>query len=147
MNEERLIKLIEDMSEVIEHLKDCEEALISEKDNRKALFMEYGLKQIFVDYFITVENFVSMMLKELKKFKIGIDMKTALVIINEANVIDDNVYEFLDNARLIRNRISHRYKEPTRDELIEFISENIDCFSEVLNIARKMIIVEDCEAK
>lgn len=35
--EDILIKLIEDMSEVIEHLKACEEALILEKDNKIAL--------------------------------------------------------------------------------------------------------------
>ena len=126
MNQERLIKIIEDMTEVIKNLKDCKQLLQDLEEDNKTIFIEFGLKQIFVDFFITVENLTSMILKELKKYKIGIDMKASLIILVENKVIGEETYEFLNGARLLRNRISHRYKEPSREELLEFINDNIN---------------------
>ena len=106
MNKERLIKIIEDMTEVIKNLKDCKQLLQDLEEDNKTIFIEFGLKQIFVDFFITVENLTSMILKELKKYKIGIDMKASLIILVENKVIGEETYEFLNGARLLRNRIS-----------------------------------------
>ena len=69
MNQERLIKIIEDMTEVIKNLKDCKQLLQDLEEDNKTIFIEFGLKQIFVDFFITVENLTSMILKELKKLE------------------------------------------------------------------------------
>lgn len=139
MNEERLIKVIEDMTESIKNLKECKKVLSSTEENNTTIFIEFGLKQIFVDFFITVENLTSMILKELKVFKIGIDMRESLSILNKNGVIDENMHSFLNQARLLRNRISHRYKEPTREELVEFIDCNEKKFEKTLDIAKKFL--------
>ncbi|APF21881.1 HepT-like ribonuclease domain-containing protein [Clostridium butyricum] len=136
MNKVRLLKIIEDMTEVIKNLEDCTKILQSNKEDDKTIFIEFGLKQIFVDFFITVENFTSMLLKELKKYRIGIDMKESLEIIFENKIIDSETHDFLNSARLFRNRISHRYKEPSKAELLEFIDDNINKFHIILNIAK-----------
>ena len=80
-----------------------------------------------------------MLLKEHKKFKIGIDMKQSLLILNKENVIYEELYLFLNEARLLKNRISHRYKEPSTAELIEFINSNIDKFDKIVDIAKKYL--------
>lgn len=103
------------------------------------MFIEFGLKQIFVDFFITVENLISIILKEVKTFKIGIDMKESLLILHNNNVIDNDMQVFLNQARLFRYRISHRYKEPSREELLEFIDSNSSKFNEVLEVAKEYI--------
>lgn len=139
MNKERLLKIIEDMTEVIKNLKDCRQVLQCAVEDEKTIFIEFGLKQIFVDFFITVENFTSMLLKELKKYKIGIDMKSSLEIMLNNNVIDNDIFIFLNEARLLRNRISHRYKEPSREELLDFINTNINNFDKILEITKKYI--------
>ena len=139
MNKERLLKVIEDMTEVIKNLKECRQVLQNSVEDNKTIFIEFGLKQIFVDYFITVENLTSMILKELKKYKIGIDMKASLMILLENDIINEEFYIFLNEARLIRNRISHRYKEPSREELLEFISDNINEFEKVLEVTKKYL--------
>ena len=139
MNKERLLKVIEDMTEVIKNLKECRQVLQNSEEDNKTIFIEFGLKQIFVDYFITVENLTSMILKELKKYKIGIDMKASLMILLENDIINEEFYIFLNEARLIRNRISHRYKEPSREELLEFISDNINEFEKVLEVTKKYL--------
>lgn len=139
MNEERLLKIIEDMTEVVINLKECKKVLQNSDENNNAIFIEFGLKQIFVDFFITVENLTSLLLKELKKYKIGIDMKASLLILKDNNIIEEDIYDFLNDARLLRNRISHRYKEPSRKEMIEFIEENLNIFDKVLNIAKNCL--------
>lgn len=139
LNEDRLVKIIEDITEVIEHLKECKTVLEESPEGKNTLFIEFGLKQIFVDFFIVVENLVSILLKEHKVFKIGIDMKESLRILNKKDIIYEELYLFLNEARMLRNRISHRYKEPSREELIEFINNNIDKFEEVTEVAKKYI--------
>ena len=139
MNEQRLLILIQDMTEVIGNLEKCTKILEDTEENESTVFIEFGLKQIFVDFFIIIENFTSMILKELKKYKIGIDMKQSLEILKENNTINEEIFEFLNESRLFRNRISHRYKEPTREELMIFINENIMNFHNTLKIMKSII--------
>ncbi|GIM28808.1 hypothetical protein CPJCM30710_14740 [Clostridium polyendosporum] len=139
MNEERLLKIVEDMSESIKNLQDCKEVLRCSPENKTTIFIEFGLKQIFVGFFITVESLTSIILKELKEFKIGIDMKDSLSILKNNGVINSEIHVFLNVARLLRNRISHRYKEPSREELLEFIENNNDNFFKVLELAKGYI--------
>lgn len=139
LNQERLIKIIEDMTEVVKNIKECKEVLETNEESNTTIFIEFGLKQIFADFFITVEDLTSIILKEIKEFKIGIDMKVALGILKNKTVIGDDIYLFLNEARLLRNRISHRYKEPSREELLDFINCNINNFNEVLEVAKKYL--------
>lgn len=103
--------------------------------DNKTIFIEFGLKQIFVDFFITVENFTFMVLKEFKKYRIGIDMKEYLNILLENKVLSEEEFVFLNEARLLKNRISHRYKEPSKEELLTFISMNVNHYDNIVNIA------------
>ena len=139
MIKERLLKVIEEMTEVIKNLKECTQVLQNSEEDNKTIFIEFGLRYIFINYYITVENLTSMILKELKKYKIGIDMKASLMILLENDIINEEFYIFLNEARLIRNRISHRYKEPSREELLEFIIDNINEFEKVLEVAKKYL--------
>lgn len=136
MNQERLLKIIEDLAEVIKNLNNCMNVLKSTKETDATIFIEFGLKQIFVDFFILVENLTSMILKELKQFKVGIDMKDSLVILKDSDIVNENIYLFLNQTRLLRNRIYHRYKEPSREELLQFIDGNIEKFDIVLELAK-----------
>lgn len=57
------------MSESVGDIKECMTLIEKEQENAETKFIVYGLKQIFMDFFITVEDFVSIMLKELKQYK------------------------------------------------------------------------------
>ncbi|MDU4953925.1 MULTISPECIES: HepT-like ribonuclease domain-containing protein [Clostridium] len=140
MNEERLLKVIEDMREVISNLKECTKVLEYTESDDKTIFIEFGLKQIFVDFFITVESLTSMLLKEFKRYRIGIDMKESLNILLENKVLSEEEFIFLNEARLLRNRISHRYKEPSKEELLTFINMNTNYFDNIINIALGFLI-------
>lgn len=140
MNEERLLKVIEDMREVISNLKECTKVLEYTENDNKTIFIEFGLKQIFVNFFITVESLTSMLLKEFKRYRIGIDMKESLNILVENKVLSEEEFIFLNEARLLRNRISHRYKEPSKEELLTFINMNTNYFDNIINIALGFLI-------
>ena len=67
-------------------------------------------------------------------------MKESLIILKDKKIIEEDTYNFLDEARLLRNRISHRYKEPSREQLIEFVNKNLNIFDKVLNIGKSFLI-------
>ena len=142
MNQERLIKIIQDMSESVGDIKECMSIIEKGNDGSEAKFIIYGLKQIFMDFFITVEDFTSIMLKELKKYKIGMDMKQGLEILNAHHVLDEELFIFLNKSRLMRNRIAHRYKEPSKEELLTFIEKYRMDFEKVLEIIKQYAVIE-----
>ena len=137
MNIERLLKVIEDMTESVSNLKECKAIILADPKHKTTKFITFGLKQIFVDFFITVEDFTSMMLKELKQFKVGMDMRQGLEVLKDEEVLDETLFIFLNKARLLRNRISHRYKEPSREELLQFIEDNQNQFMSTLEVVKK----------
>lgn len=51
----------------------------------------------------------------------------------------EEVQLFLNEARLLRNRISHRHKEPSTEELVKFISCNVGNFVKVTAIMKKFL--------
>lgn len=50
---------------------------------------------------------------------------------NKDKLKKDFVVNYLNSARLLRNRIGHRYKQPKIEVLISFLQENIDIRNEL----------------
>ena len=53
-------------------------------------------------------------------------------LLKDKNVLTDKFANYLNSARLLRNRIGHRYKQPKIEVLIEFLEENNDIKKEFL---------------
>ncbi|GAA0731087.1 hypothetical protein GCM10008905_33130 [Clostridium malenominatum] len=137
MNKERLLKIIEDMKECVADIDECIEVL--GKDNNDKIIIKLAkssLRQLFVSFHTILEDFSSIVLKELKKFKVGITLSESLSILRESNVFDEETYVFLEKSRLIRNRISHRYKEPNHEELVTHIGKYRDKLDVIIEIAK-----------
>lgn len=141
MNQERLIKIIEDMQECIIDINECLELLESRKDDNLIIKLsKSSLRQLFVSFHTILEDFCSIILKEIKKYKIGITLHDSLNILKENGIINDEMYLFLEKSRLIRNRISHRYKEPKHEELIGHILKYNDKFEDIVKIAKSYLM-------
>ena len=122
MNQERLLKIIEDMQECISDIKECIYILENKQDDKLLIKLaKSSLRQLFVSYHTILEDLSSILLKELKKFRIGITLHESFVIFKNLNLIDEDTFTFLEKSRLIRNRISHRYKEPSHEDLLNHI--------------------------
>lgn len=73
MNKERLIKIIEDFQECLADMDECLEVVENETENKLMIkFAMSSMRNLFVSFHTILEDFCSIMLKEIKKYKIGI---------------------------------------------------------------------------
>ncbi|NMF06693.1 HepT-like ribonuclease domain-containing protein [Clostridium beijerinckii] len=140
MNQERLIKIVEDFQECISDIDECIEILENNSDNKIMIKLaKSSLRQLFVSFNTILEDFTSVTLKSLKKYKIGMTLNDSLEVLKEEKVLDAELFNFLEKSRLLRNRISHRYKEPAHAELFEHVVKYNDDFKKILNIAKQYL--------
>ncbi|MBC5624934.1 DUF86 domain-containing protein [Clostridium sp. NSJ-49] len=127
MNKDRLKKLLYDMESKNKDIEESLKLLDSYSDN-ELLKKEISnsLKYKYLSMFILYEDFISMLLKEYNLYKIGITVDSAIKILNEKNVLSEELSNYLNSARLLRNRIGHRYKQPKVETLISFLNENVE---------------------
>ncbi|MBC2458421.1 MULTISPECIES: HepT-like ribonuclease domain-containing protein [Clostridium] len=140
MNQERLVKIVEDFQECISDIDECIEILKNNSDNKIMIKLaKSSLRQLFVSFNTILEDFTSVTLKSLKKYKIGMTLNDSLEVLKEEKVLDAELFNFLEKSRLLRNRISHRYKEPAHAELFEHVVKYKDDFKKILNIAKQYL--------
>lgn len=110
--------------------KDIEESLklLDSYSENELLKKEItnSLKYKYLSMFILYEDFITMLLKEYNLYKIGITVDSAIKILNEKNVLSEELSNYLNSARLLRNRIGDRYKQPKVETLISFLNENVE---------------------
>lgn len=125
MNKERLKKLIFDLQITSKDL-DKSLSLLAKFKNDEEMKDELSnsLKYKYLSLFIIYEDFISMMLKEYNVFEIGMSVDKALKKLNDIGKIDAEQYKYLNSSRIIRNKIGHRYKQPSIEDIITFINEN-----------------------
>ena len=133
MNKDRVKKLIYDLKMEEKDLEDSLE-LMKVYVNNESLKKEIAnsLKYKYLSMFILYEDFISMLLKEYNCYKIGITVDLAIKLLKDKNIINEELSIYLNTARLLRNRIGHRYKQPKVEVLIEFLQENKDIRKELL---------------
>ncbi|MGL5152814.1 MAG: HepT-like ribonuclease domain-containing protein [Clostridium sp.] len=137
MNLQRLLKIIEDMHECIADIEECIMILETKKDDALIIKLsKSSLRQLFVSFHTILEDLCSIILKEIKKYKVGMSLYEALIILKDNGIIDEETYLFLEKSRLIRNRISHRYKEPSHEELLAHIVKYKVGLYKVLKVAQ-----------
>ena len=134
MNKERLYDIIKNIKETISLLDKAFEKLEIIDDEDLKELIKSSIKQSFLEYFILIENFTSLCLKELKLYKISDDMEKALKKLYENNVIDEQIFIFLNQYRRYRNRIAHVYKQPSIEEIIQFVKKNRENINQVISI-------------
>ena len=100
MNKERLFEIINNLKETLSLLdKALEKLEIVEDEDIKEL-IKSSVKQSFLEYFILVESFTSLCLKELKLYKISDDMNKSLNKLYESKIITEDLYLFLNRSIL-----------------------------------------------
>ncbi|WP_172596782.1 HepT-like ribonuclease domain-containing protein [Clostridium butyricum] len=125
MNKERLKKMIFDLKTTLKDLDKSLEMLAKFGDDEDMKSeLSNSLKYKYLSMFIIYEDFISMMLKEYGLFEIGMSVDKALKKLNETGKIDENQYRYLNTARIIRNKIGHRYKQPTVEEIVASLNNN-----------------------
>lgn len=134
MNKQRLYDIINNIKETITLLDKALIKLEQITDEDLNTLIKSSVKQCFLEYFILIESFTSLCLKELKVYKMTDDMEKALKKLYENNILNEDLLKFLNEYRRYRNRIAHVYKQPSTEEIIEFVKDNKDKMTEVINI-------------
>lgn len=140
MNKDRLKKLLYDLDVTIKDLNKSIE-LIKKYINDEELKVEFSnsLKYKYLSLFIIYEEFISMLLKEMNLYEIGMSIDKALSKLNSYNKIDENTFKFLNSARLIRNKVGHRYKQPPVENIIDFLDNNKSNIANLNNYIRSFL--------
>jgi uncharacterized protein YutE (UPF0331/DUF86 family) len=137
MNKLRLYDLIKNIMDTMGLLDKALSKLKEIEDEDLNSLIKSSIKQTFLEYFILIESFTSMCLKELKLYKISDDMGKSLVKLYENKIIDEELLDFLNEYRRYRNRIAHVYKQPSIEEIITFLENNKGKMKEVVDIIRR----------
>lgn len=137
MNQQRLMKIIEDIQECVSDIYECLDILENRTNDKLIIKLsKSSLRQLFVSFHTILEDLCSILLKEINKYKIGITLHESLNILKENDLLDETAFNFLEKSRLIRNRISHRYKEPTHEDLLVHILMYKNNFNDIIILAK-----------
>lgn len=130
VNHSRILKLLKDYDEWKIECFDCINEIKRTESERTKNFLMHGVRAYFLDFHILCEDYISIMLKELNKFKIDISAIEGMEIIKENSYVSEEFLNFYILSRRLRNRIAHRYKLPSDDELLKNLSNNFKMIEE-----------------
>jgi uncharacterized protein YutE (UPF0331/DUF86 family) len=130
INKDRVLKLLRDLKEWKNDFVECTKSLQNcNNDMKKILY--HSIRAYFLDFHILCEDYISISLKDLNKYKIDISAIEGMEIIKDSNKISDEFFEFYSKSRSLRNRLAHRYKMPSDEELLLNLKDNIEGISEL----------------
>ena len=138
INRDRVLKLLGDFKEWESDFKECIDSLEKCDNNIKKL-LYHSVRAYFLDFHILCEDYVSISLKFLNKFKVDISAIQGMEIIKDSNKISDEFFEFYSTSRRLRNRLAHRYKMPKDEDLLLNLKNNLEYISELEQSIKELI--------
>ena len=136
---DRATKLLQDYMEWKSETLECIKAINSDENKNVKKLLYHGIRAYFLDFHILCEDFISINLKELNKFKIGISAIEGMGVLSEEEVISKEFFEFYYISRKLRNRLAHRYKLPKDEELLNNLIENIKYIDELEEMMKRIL--------
>ena len=139
VNHSRVVKLLEDYKEWKIECFECIEE-INNNDNEKIKKMLFhSIRAYFLDFHILCEDYISISLKELNKFKIGISAIEGMETLKDSLCISEEFFDFYFISRKLRNRLAHRYKLPKDEELLLNLKENLKNIDELERVIENLL--------
>lgn len=125
INKDRVLKLLKDYKEWKNDFKECIDSLDLCTDNKLKKVICHSIRAYFLDFHIFCEDYISITLKDMNKYRIDISAIEGMELIRDNNKITDDFFRFYSMSRRFRNRLAHRYKVPSDEDLIKNLNENI----------------------
>jgi uncharacterized protein YutE (UPF0331/DUF86 family) len=138
INRDRLVKLLSDLREWELEFKECLASLDKCEDNIKKL-LYHSVRAYFFDFHILCEDYISIGLKNLNKFKVDISAIEGMEIIKNSNQVSEDIFEFYSLSRKLRNRLAHRYKMPKDEELLQNLKDNFKYVLELEEAVKELL--------
>ncbi|MDW8800281.1 hypothetical protein P8V03_03840 [Clostridium sp. A1-XYC3] len=138
INRDRTLKLISDFKEWEQDFKECLASIDSSGDKIKK-FLYHSIRAYFLDFHILCEDYISITLKYLNKFKIDISAIEGMEIIKNSNKVSEEFFEFYSSSRKLRNRLAHRYKMPKDEDLLLNLKDNVKYLEELEEALKELL--------
>lgn len=139
VNYGRVVKLLEDYKEWKIECFECIEEINNNKNEKIKKMLFHSMRAYFLDFHILCEDFISISLKELNKFKIGISAIEGMEILKDSSCISDDFFHFYFISRKLRNRLAHRYKLPKDEELLLNLNDNLKSIEELESVIATLL--------
>lgn len=138
INKDRVLKLLRDLKEWEGEFRECISSIERCDENIKK-FLFHSVRAYFLDFHILCEDYISISLKHLNKFKVDISAIEGMEIIKNSSAISNNFFEFYTTSRRLRNRLAHRYKMPKDEELLLNLKNNLEYINELEKSIKDLI--------
>lgn len=139
INKDRVLNLLRDYKEWKNDFNECIDSLDLCIDDKLKRVICHSIRAYFLDFHILCEDYISITLKDINKYRIDISAIEGMEIIRENNRITDNFYQFYFVSRKFRNRLAHRYKVPSDEELIKNLKENMVYIEELEQAIKELV--------
>lgn len=139
INRDRVLKLLKDYKEWHEDLREAIEQLEICEDEKMTKLLYHSIRAYFLDFHILCEDFISISLKELKKYKVDMAAADGMKIVKDAHLVSEEFYDFYSISRRLRNRLAHRYKVPSDDSIYLNLKNNLKSIGELEESLRKLL--------
>ncbi|WP_138207114.1 HepT-like ribonuclease domain-containing protein [Haloimpatiens lingqiaonensis] len=131
INRDRILKLVGDFNELETDIRECIKAIEGCTDEKLKKMLYHSVRAYFLDFHILCEDYISINLKKINKFKIDMSAIEGMEVLKNSNKVTEDFFRFYTISRRLRNRLAHRYKMPTDEELFESLKTNLKYFSEL----------------
>ena len=138
INRDRVLKLLGDFREWESDFNECIDSL-EKCDNGIKKLLYHSVRAYFLDFHILCEDYVSISLKHLNKFKVDISAIQGMEIVKSPNKISDEFWGFYSTSRRLRNRLAHRYNMPKDEDLLSNLKNNLEYISELEQSIKELI--------
>lgn len=139
INRDRVLKLLRDYKEWYEDLGEAIEELEKCEDDKIKKLLYHSIRAYFLDFHILCEDYISISLKELKKYKVDISADDGMRIVKDSKMVSEDFYDFYSASRRLRNRLAHRYKVPQDDDIYLNLKNNIKYIDELEESIKKLL--------
>ncbi|MBB6714581.1 hypothetical protein [Clostridium gasigenes] len=139
INKDRVLKLLTDLNEWNIEYTECVKEIETNKNENLKKILYHSIRAYFLDFHILCEDYISINLKDLNKFKISLSAIDGMEIIKDSNRIGINFLNFYATSRRLRNRLAHRYKLPSDEELLLNLKNNVQYILELQKSIKLLI--------
>ncbi|MBU3105663.1 hypothetical protein [Clostridium gasigenes] len=139
INKDRVLKLLTDLNEWNIEYTECVKEIETNKNENLKKILYHSIRAYFLDFHILCEDYISINLKDLNKFKISLSAIDGMEIIKDSNRIGIDFLNFYATSRRLRNRLAHRYKLPSDEELLLNLKNNVEYVLELQKSIKLLI--------
>lgn len=139
INKDRVLKLLTDLNEWNIEYTECVKEIETNKNENLKKILYHSIRAYFLDFHILCEDYISINLKDLNKFKISLSAIDGMEIIKDSNRIGIDFLNFYATSRKLQNRLAHRYKLPSDEELLLNLKNNVEFILELQKSIKLLI--------